>query len=136
MDNGEVIPALNEPWTLAGAKLSEWGSGVVMFLLLPEITGMNPTKNMPIFLLVMVGTVFGMAALRNCFPDEERGLANYTLTKLGFNPPLIPAPSALQPYWSGAPLHELAAKKEFVTLGLQVAIFDEQEQEAEEEVRR
>ncbi|MCB0353702.1 MAG: hypothetical protein KDD64_09265 [Bdellovibrionales bacterium] len=137
MDNGEVIPGLNEDWTFAGAKAMEWGSGVVMMMMTSELAGLSPAKAMPIMLSVLVGTTFGLAALRKMFPDEERGVANLLMTNLGICPPNIPAPAALQPLWSGTPMKELQEKKEFVDLGL-LDVFPNnatllQEEEEEEE---
>jgi hypothetical protein len=66
----------------------------------------------------MIGTTLTLATLRSQFPDEERGLRNFAMTKLGFAPPGIPAPADLQSVWSGAPMRELPEVSKFTTLGL------------------
>ena len=118
MDNGEVIPGMDEGWTFAGARVMEWGSGFILAIMVQELCFSTPAKTMPLFLAILVGTTFGMAALRKVFPDEERGVANYFMVQLGICPPGIPAPAALQPLWSGLPMQGLGEKKEFLQLGL------------------
>ena len=128
MDNGEVIPGLNEDWTLGGAKLAEWIAGFMMFIIASELFFDNIGRNMPQLLIIWVSTTFGLAALRRSFPDEERGIRNSSLTAIGVEPPGIPAPASLQPYWSGAPARELRPECEFSELGLS-QVFDRQSQE-------
>ncbi|MCB0328492.1 MAG: hypothetical protein KDD70_02480 [Bdellovibrionales bacterium] len=118
MDNGEVIPGMDEGWTFAGARVMEWGSGFVLAIMVQELFFSTPAKTMPLFLAILVGTTFGLAGLRKVFPDEERGVANYFMVQLGICPPGIPAPADIQPLWSGLPMQALDAKKEFVQLGL------------------
>lgn len=130
MDNGEVIPGLNDGWTFLGAKLMEWISGLIMALLVAQMFGLKPT-HFPIFAIVTLGTTFGMRNLRTYFPDEEKGIANMVAANLGFAPPMIPKPAAIQPVWSGAPLKTLAEKKEFVELGLAEALAYKPEEEQE-----
>jgi len=126
MDNGEVIPGLNEEWTLAGAKLSEWIGGFMSFIIASEVIFTDKmARSMPALLLIGIATVFGMAALRRSFPDEERGVRNAGLTAVGMAPPGIPAPSALQPIWSGAPVRMLEASTKFRRYGLD-AVFEVQ----------
>lgn len=124
MDNGSVIPCLEEGWTLAGAKVGEWASGFAAFILVSEAFNLNPVRTAPLLMAVFLITTFSLAGLRTRFADEERGIRNLAMVGLGFSPPGIPAPSTLQPLWSGAPLQELPENKEFVELGLQEAIFE------------
>ena len=127
MDNGEVIPGLNEDWMLAGAKLSEWVGGFMAFIIASEVLFTDKmARSMPLLLLVGALTTFGMAALRRAFPDEERGIRNAALTSVGIAPPGVPAPAAIQPIWSGAPLRELNPKTKFRQYGLD-AVFGAQE---------
>ncbi len=124
MDNGEVIPGLNQDWTLGGAKVSEWIGGAMMFIIASELFFTNIGRNMPWLMLIWVSSTFGLAALRNGFPDEERGLRNAVMTSAGFSPPNTPTPAALQPYWSGAPVRALKSTSAFVQLGLEDVIGD------------
>lgn len=117
MDNGEVIPGLDENWTFAGANLVEWMSGGVMFLIAAECVD-KISRWMPVLVMVMIGTTLGLASLRKMFPDEERGLRNKIMSVLGLIPPGIPAPSNIQPVWSGAPARSLKANSQFEALKL------------------
>ena len=117
IDNGHVIPGLNESWTLLGAKASEWMSGLVAFMLVYNLPD-KPLRYMPVLLGVFVATAVGMAALRRRFPDEEKGMRNYAAMMIGIQPPGIPAPAYMQPIWSGAPLRALPEESEFMQLGL------------------
>lgn len=133
MDNGEVIPGLNEDWTLGGAKLFEWIAGFMMFIIASELFFTNIGRNMPYLMIIWVTSTFGLAGIRRAFPDEERGIRNYCMTAMGMPPPGIPAPSALQPYWSGAPMRQMGQEREYTRLGLsEVFVTEEQEQESKE----
>jgi len=124
MDNGEVIPGLNEGWTLAGAKPGEWIAGFMMLIIGSEVIFTDKiTRAMPGLLMLWVGTTFGLAALRKLYPDEERGIRNHVMVLCGFPPPGIPTPSALQPVWSGFPIKRLPESKLFTKLGLE-RLFD------------
>ena len=129
MDNGEVIVGLNEEWTLGGAKLGEWVGGFMMFIIASELVFTNVGRSMPWLMLIWISTTFGMAVLRRSYPDEERGLRNSAMTAMGFAPPGIPAPSAIQPYWSGAPLRGLKKESNLVVLGLENVLDVPEEQE-------
>ena len=133
MDNGEVIPGLNEDWTLGGAKLAEWIAGFMMFIVAAELLFDNVGRNMPQLMMIWIGTTFGMAAVRRVFPDEERGIRNACLTAVGVEPPGIPAPATIQPYWSGAPVREMRKESEYCRLNLQ-ELFPSEEVDEEEEV--
>lgn len=122
MDNGEVIPGLNEEWTLGGAKLFEWIAGFMMFIIASELFFTNTGRAMPQLMMIWVSTTFGLAALRRTVPDEERGVRNKVLTALGISPPGIPSPASLQPYWSGAPMREMDKEKAFIGLQLDVVL--------------
>ncbi|MCI5066192.1 hypothetical protein MRY87_10745 [bacterium] len=126
MDNGEVIPGLDEGWTFAGARVTEWGSGFLVAILIQEMFLSSPARTMPIFLGILIGTTFGLVRLRKAFPDEERGVANFFMVILGISPPGIPAPAAIQPVWSGVPVKKLEEKKEYHQLHLS-ELFDEEE---------
>jgi hypothetical protein len=122
VDNGEVIPGLNEEWTLGGAKLFEWIAGFMMFIIASELFFTNTGRAMPQLMAIWVCTTFGLAAGRRMFPDEERGVRNAALTALGISPPGIPTPASLQPYWSGAPLRELDESSLFRELQLDLVL--------------
>ena len=132
MDNGEVIPGLNEDWTLGGAKLSEWVGGFMMFIIASELFFTNVGKSMPQLMAIFIGGTFGMAALRRMFPDEERGIRNAAMTAMGIPPPGIPAPAVLQPYWSGAPMREMDETTEFKALSLDLLFETAEEGDSKE----
>jgi hypothetical protein len=117
MDDGHVIPALNEEWSFAGAKMMEWIAGVVTAFLCSTAVE-KPAHWMPFLVLIMIGATLSLATLRKRFPDEERGVANLFMTALGFSPPGIPAPSKIQPIWSGGRIHTLKEKSMYLQLGL------------------
>ena len=127
MDNGEVIPGLNEEWTLGGAKLFEWVAGFMMFIIASELFFTNTGRAMPQLMTIWVCTTFGLAGMRRAFPDEERGVRNAALTALGISPPGIPSPAALQPYWSGAPMREMDKEKLFRELQLDIVLETDEE---------
>jgi hypothetical protein len=129
MDDGYVIPGLNENWTFAGAKPMEWASGLVAALIFTELFISNTGKGMPLILMVMVTVPIVLATARKAYPDEERGLRNHMMSKLGLQPPDIPAPSQLQPVWSGLRVAELDSSCEFVKLGLDVILDPELQDE-------
>jgi hypothetical protein len=131
MDNGEVIPGLNEDWTLGGAKLFEWIAGFMMFIIASELIFANLGRNMPYLMIIWVTSTFGLAALRRTFPDEERGIRNFCMTSMGMPPPGIPAPAIIQPYWSGAPKRGLHGECEYTRLGLE-EVFVAEESESED----
>jgi hypothetical protein len=116
-DNGEVLPGLNEQWTFMGANAMEWCVGLVVFVMIGSFAR-TPASAMPFMLGGWVLTTTTLATIRNMFPDQERGVRNAVMTACGFVPPGIPAPSALQPVWSGAPVKELKKEIKFVKLGL------------------
>jgi hypothetical protein len=116
-DNGEVLQGLDEKWTFMGANAMEWACGLVVFLLI-SLFADSPARAMPFMLLGWVLTTTTLAALRRSFPDQERGVRNAVATACGFPPPGIPAPSVLQPIWSGAPMKQLPVASRFVELGL------------------
>jgi hypothetical protein len=117
MDDGHVIPALNEEWSFAGAKMMEWIAGVVTAFLCSTAVE-KPAHWMPFLVLIMIGSTLSLATLRKRFPDEERGVANLFMTALGFSPPGIPAPSKIQPRWSGGRIHNLKENSMYLQLGL------------------
>ena len=116
-DSGEVLQGLNENWTFLGANMLEWASGLVVFLMISAFST-TPARAMPFMLGGWVLTTTTLASLRSMFPDEERGVRNAMLTAAGFPPPGIPAPSALQPYWSAAPVRILSEESNFARLGI------------------
>lgn len=136
MDSGEEIPGLNEDWNFLGANAVEWSSGLAMFLVVGQLLFQaQVATHMPFLLLVWIGTTVGLSRFRQQFPDEHRGVRNSIMTMCGFEPPDIPTPSALQQFWSGAPVRELNAKSDFCRLGLE-KIFPTFELENEKEERR
>lgn len=133
MDNGEEIQGLDEGWTLLGAKLMEWAAGFCAFMIASELFFTNMGRNVPVLMLIWVGSTVGMARLRKMYPDEERGIANHLLTMMGFAPPGIPAPAALQPRWSGARLREPPENSFYVQLKLNEVFAKEEPEEDEYE---
>ncbi len=121
MDSGDVIPCLNEDWTFAGCKLMEWMAGLTMALMVGASLH-KPANAMPFLVLIMIGTTLVIAMMRKRFPDEERGVRNLCMVQLGFEPIGIPAPSKLQPVWSGAPVRELGVTSLFRQLELEKVI--------------
>lgn len=132
MDDGYVIPGLNEDWTLGGAKLFEWIAGLCMSLVFSEIFLTKMARQMPMLGAILLGTTFGLAALRRSFPDEERGVRNFCMVAMGICPPNLPAPSSLQPIWSGSPIRALNEQSNYTALGLE-QLFGAQDYFQEEE---
>jgi hypothetical protein len=130
MDDGHVIPALNEDWSFAGAKLMEWMAGLTTAFLASTAVE-KPAVWMPFLVLIMIGTTLSLATLRKRFPDEERGVMNLLMTTCGFAPPGIPTPARLQPRWSGGRIFTLKERALFMQLEL-----DEIIEMAQEEPRR
>ena len=124
MDDGQVIPGLNEEWTFGGARLIEWMYGFVVFMIVQEVFGLKAASSMPILLGVWLTTTFGFAGLRKKYPDEDRGVRNNGMVALGFRPPGIPAPAAFQPYWSGMPVRNLHEQSEYKYLGIEEMLLD------------
>ena len=133
MDDGQVIPCLNESWTFAGAKPMEWISGLCAALLFQEAFMESAARGMPLIMMVVVGTTMGLATLRKAYPDEERGVRNQLMTLLGLAPPGIPRPAALQPLWSGAPMQELPEASLYRRLGLGDLFEKEEEEDAHDQ---
>lgn len=119
MDSGEEIQGLGEDWSFLGAKLAEWLAGFATFIIVAEVVFKGHMgQGMPIMILCWIVTTVGLASLRAKFPDQEKGVRNYFATLCGFAPPFIPTPSALQKFWSGAPVRRLPDDCEFMQLGL------------------
>ena len=116
-DDGEVLPGLNEEWNFMGANAMEWACGLVVFLLI-SLFADSPGRAMPFMLSGWVLTTVTLASKRRSLPDEQRGVRNAIATSCGFPPPDIPAPSKLQPMWSGFPIREAQKGSKFDTLGL------------------
>ena len=116
-DDGEVLQGLDENWTFMGANAMEWACGLVVFLLI-SLFADSPARAMPFMLLGWILTTTTLAGLRRSFPDQERGVRNAVSTACGFPPPGIPAPSRLQPIWSGCPVRKVDEGSKFVQLGL------------------
>ena len=117
-DDGDVLPGLNESWTFMGANAMEWCCGLCTFVCIGAVAS-TPAAAMPLMLASWVGTTYTLAAIRRSFPDEERGARNAMMTALGFPPPGIPAPAALQPVWSQARVMELHPESKFRKLGFE-----------------
>jgi hypothetical protein len=117
MDSGDVIPGLNEDWTFAGARPAEWMAGFMTSFLAANMVD-KPAQWMPVLVMIWIGTTLGLALLRKKFPDEERGVRNIAMVTFGFEPPGIPAPSKLQPLWSGAPIKAVKDDCLYAQLGL------------------
>lgn len=128
MDDGYVIPRLNENWTFAGATPMEWCCGLVAGILLQELFLANMGRNMPLILMTIVGVPVIMATIRKTFPDEERGVRNALMVRLGFAPTDIPLPACMQPVWSGLPMRDMEEEREFIKLGLDEVLHQNYEQ--------
>lgn len=118
MDNGEVIPGLNEDWTFLNCKVFEWMSGFMVALLASTLLD-KPAKAIPFLLLIMIGSTLTLSMLRRKFPDEERGVANLFFVSCGFPPPRIPTPAKLQPLWSGGRIRSVREETLYAQLGLE-----------------
>ncbi len=95
MDSGQVIPGLNQSWTLGGAKVMEWMSGFLACIIFQELFLDSASRSMPIVMAIWVLTTYSLAAMRRSFPDEEIGLRNKLAVTLGVCPPNLPPPSQL-----------------------------------------
>ena len=118
MDDGQVIPALNENWTFAGATPMEWASGLAAAIIFSELFISNLGRSMPLVLMVLISVPILLSTLRKTYPDEERGLRNHLMSVLGLEPPGIPKPSMLQPLWSGSPVAQIKENSDYKRLGL------------------
>jgi hypothetical protein len=118
MDNGDVIPGLNEDWTFANCKIFEWMAGLMTAFLMSTAFE-KPATVMPVLVIVWIGTTFGLSGVRRRFPDEERGVRNMVMVACGFAPPGIPAPSKIQPLWSGGPIKQVREDSLYAQLGLE-----------------
>lgn len=132
MDDGIVIPGLEEGWSLFGAKLTEWATGFMTFMLASEFLVEKPSSAMPLLLAIWVGTTFFVAGIRKKFPDEERGMANMFLVNIGVEPPGIPTPAKLQPVWSGAPIESIKEKLDYSVLELDLIFNSKDHDESDE----
>jgi len=130
MDDGQVIPGLNENWTFGGAKPMEWVSGLCAAIIFQELFITNLGRSMPLVLMVLVAVPIGLATLRKTYPDEERGVRNYIMSLMGLTPPDIPKPAILQPIWSGAPVEKLRPRCIYLQLKLD-EIFERKDEEEE-----
>lgn len=117
-DSGEVLQGLDEDWTFLGANAVEWGSGLVVFLMI-SLFASSPARAMPFMLAGWIFTTVNLAILRNSFPDQQKGVRNALTTACGIEPLDIPAPSKLQPIWSAAPLKQIPERKLYHVLGLE-----------------
>ena len=133
-DSGEVLQGMDDPWTMLGATLMEWACGMIVFMLI-SLFATTPGRAMPFMLIGWIITTLSLASLRKMFPDQERGVGNAIMVSCGFPPLNIPLPSALQPYWSSAPLREVPQKWKMVKLGLNeiVPSFQRVELEVEDD---
>jgi hypothetical protein len=129
MDDGQVIPALNENWTFAGATPMEWCSGLAAAVLFSEFFVSNLGRSMPLVLMVLISVPILLATLRKTYPDEERGLRNHLMSLLGLEPIGIPKPAMLQPMWSGSPVADLKLKSDYLRLGLDKVFVRNEESE-------
>lgn len=118
MDDGHVIPALNENWTFAGATPMEWASGLAAAIIFSELFVSNLGRSMPLILMVLISVPILLATLRKTYPDEERGLRNHLMSILGIAPPGIPKPAMLQPIWSGSPIADIREDSHYKRLAL------------------
>jgi hypothetical protein len=121
MDDGHVIPGLNEAWSFGGAKLMEWMAGITTAFLCSTMFD-KPAHVMPWLVLAAIGTALILASLRKKFPDEERGVMNVFMTTCGFSPPGIPTPAKLQPRWSGGRISCLKDTCLYMQLGLELVV--------------
>ena len=120
MDNGEVIPNLDKPWEFMMARLHEWLAGMILAIICNEIFFTSATSAMPLLFAIMVISTYSFACARLKFADGTKGCVNWCCVKMGIVPQGIPAPSELQPVWSGAPIRRINEKTLYMQLG-----FDE-----------
>src|SRR5262249_44466836 len=104
-------------WNFMGANIFEWGCGFMAFIII-SLFAKNPVRAMPFMIGGSILTTTTLAAMRRTYPDEQRGLRNALLTACGFVPPGLPAPSSIQPVWSGAPMKTIPKDIKFTQLGL------------------
>jgi hypothetical protein len=116
-DDGEVLQGLDESWSFMGANAMEWGCALAVFMMI-SLFADSVARAMPFMLIGGIMTAVTLASMRKSFPDQERGVRNAVSTFFGFPPPGIPAPSKIQPIWSGAPLREIPKNSKFVKMGL------------------
>ena len=120
MDNGDVLPDLDKPWTFVGATAMEWLIGFAMFVIVSAFAPDGRYGTMvPFMILGWISTTYTIASLRKIFPDQEKGMRNYFSTMAGIPPIGIPAPAILQPVWSATLVKDLPEKTEFMQIGLQ-----------------
>ncbi len=124
MDSGDEIPALNESWTLAGAKVGEWMAGFMTCLVVIELFHIRTARYSPVLAMVLLGTTILLATLRRLYPDEEKGMMNAAMVNCGFAPPGIPTPAQLQPLWSGGRVTSLPKTSYFEDLKLDAVIHN------------
>lgn len=136
MDNGEVIPNLDKPWEFLMARVHEWLCGMVFALLCNEILFSSTSNSMPFIFGIMVLSTYGMACARLKFADGTNGCINWCSTKMGFVPRNIPAPSELQPVWSGAPIRKLKDDTLFMQLGFDEFFLEKKEAKIREQEGR
>jgi len=129
MDDGTVIPDLDQKWTLGGAKVMEWAAGFIMFAICSELYSGPITRIMPALMIIWVSTTFSLAALRRKYPDEERGARNQIMVAFGFAPPGIPTPAAMQPFWSGGPVKKMKEGSYFEELKIAEILKKQDESE-------
>lgn len=129
MDDGHEIPGLNETWTFAGAKASEWVAGLAGMFIFTGVANINAARSMPLLLAVWLFTTFTVAMIRRRFPDEERGVRNCFMDALGFAPPGTPRQASLQPYWSGCRVQRLKEESWYRKLGLEEVFASEPEED-------
>lgn len=129
MDNGEVIPNLDKPWEFLMARIHEWLSGMIFALIVNEIFLTDAINAMPLIFGIMVLSTYGLASARLKFPDGTRGFVNWCSVKIvGKAPTSIPAPSELQPVWSGAPIRRLKENTLFMQLGFDEFFLEKKKQ--------
>ena len=120
MDNGDVLPDLDKPWTFVGATAMEWIIGFSMFVIVSTFAPNGEYGAMVPFMVAgWVATTYTIASMRKIFPDQEKGMRNYFSTMAGVPPMGIPAPAILQPVWSATLVKELPENSEFMQIGLQ-----------------
>lgn len=118
MDNGDEIPCLNDEWTFLGAQIGEWGAGFGAAMIFFQVFFAKAVYGVLVMVLIVVFVAVALSTLRKRFLDEHRGVKNYLCLSLGFAPPGIPTPAALQKNWSGFPIKDLNQRSNFIALGI------------------
>lgn len=136
MDNGDVIPNLDAPWDFLSTRIQEWIIGAIVGLIVNELFFTSAASSMPFIFITIVLTAYGLSCARRKFADGSRGFVNYCCVKMGIVPPGIPAPSELQPVWSGAPMRRIKSDTLYMQLGFDEFFLERKEEKLKQQEGR